>query len=371
MFVVLGVVIGTLAGRMPDLKAQADLTDGALGIALVGVPVGSLLAIQLTARVISAFGSGPVTRCGSVVMGLAVLLLPLAHGLVGLLGALLVLGAGVGLTDTAMNAQAVTVERGLGRRIMSSMHACASLGMLLGALGATLAVRLGWGIGVHVLVVAVVGVAAAAVAGLGLLPGAADAHSGPTGTADGKRRHPWTATLVLLSATALLAWLTEHAMADWSAVYLRDGLGSGPVVATVGYAAFTVAMVAMRLLGDAVTTHLGAARVLRLGGLVVGAGLGGGLLSDTVAGTIAGFGLVGIGMAVVVPITFTEAGNLPDVPPARAVSRLAGTAYTGSLLGPPLVGWVAEATSLRTALLLLAAGCVAIGIASPRAVGHR
>ena len=172
----------------------------------------------------------------------------------------------------------------------------------------------------------------------------------------------WSGTLVLLAVVALLAWMREHAVADWSAVYLRDRLGASASLATFGYALFAAAMVATRFLSDRVVARFGPRRVLRWGGLLAGVGLTVGLATGTVAGGVVGFGLVGIGMAGVVPVVFTAAGNQPGITAGHAGQRVAGVAFTGSLVGPPLIGLVADVASLRVALLVVAAGAVLIGV---------
>jgi MFS family permease len=368
VFVLLGVMQGTLASRMPALKDSSGLTDGLLGLALLGIPIGSILAVQVTGRWIARRGSSPVTNVSVVVMCTTMVLPAFAPGFVTLLIALILVGIGIGLTDTAMNAHAVTVEKGFRRPIMSSFHGFASLGALLGALCGLIAAHAQVGPQWHF---AIIGAVTLGI-GLGirttLLPGAADAHPVDETTPPRSHRTPWTGTLVLLAGIALLAWMTEHAIADWSAVYFRDHLQASGSVATYGYAAFALFMVITRFLADRATATLGPRLVLRLGGLTAGLGLAAGLASDSVIGSTIGCALVGVGMAGIVPIVFTAAGNQPGTTAASAVSKVAGVAFTGSLIGPPLIGLIAELTSLRTALFVVAAAAVVIGAVGPRAV---
>jgi MFS family permease len=376
VFVLLGVVQGTLAGRdaeqgqaeQPALKEYAGLTDGLLGLALLGIPAGSILAVQVTGRWIAHRGSSPVTNTSVIIMCLTAVLPAFAPGFTTLLTALVLVGIGIGLTDTAMNAHAVTVEKGYRRPIMSSFHGFASLGALLGALGSLIAAHARIGTQLQFPVVGAVTLGIALLVRTLLLPGAADAHQADESATRRTHRTPWTGTLVLLAGVALLAWMTEHAIGDWSAVYFRDHLHASGSVATYGYAAFAAFMVITRFLADKVTAVLGPRRVLRLGGLIAGLGLATGLATDTVAGSTIGCALVGVGMAGIVPIVFTAAGNQPGTTAASAVSKVAGVAFTGSLIGPPLIGLVAELTSLRTALFIVAAAAVVIGVVGPRAV---
>ena len=369
IFVLLGSMQGTLASRMPALKTNAGLDDGLLGLALLGIPLGSILAVQVTGRWIGRRGSSPVTNVGVIFMCAAVVTPAFAPGFVTLLAALTMVGIGIGLTDTAMNTHAVTVEKGYRRPIMSSFHGFASLGNLLGALGGLVAAYAGvpprfdsrWS------------------GALGWRPACWSAllccpvPPMPrwlivTSSARSRPRDPWSGTLVLLAGIALLAWMTEHAIGDWSAVYFRDHLNASGSVATYGYASFATCMVVTRFLADRLTARLGPAWMLRCGGLVAGIGLGAGLISDSLIGATIGCGLVGIGMAGIVPIVFTAAGNLPGISAGSAVSKVAGVAFAGSLIGPPLIGLTADLTSLRTGLFLVAAAALVIGLAGPAAV---
>ena len=382
VFVLLGVVQGTLASRMPALKAHAALSDGLLGLALLGVPLGSILAVQVTGRWMARRGSAPVTVIGAVIMCATAVAPAYATSFTLLAGALVLLGVGIGLTDTAMNAHAVLVEKGHARPIMASFHAFASLGNLMGAVLGAGAARLALAPQMHFPVVAAAALVVTLVVHRGLLPGSADAADGvrtgsvPVVDEHGTSLPPqvrrpgggWSGTLVLLAVVALLAWMSEHAVADWSAVYLRDRLGASASLATYGYALFAAAMVLTRFLSDRVVARVGPRQVLRWGGLLAGVGLAVGLASGTVVGGVVGFGLVGIGMAGVVPVVFTAAGNQPGISAGHAVSKVAGVAFTGSLVGPPLIGLVADLLSLRAALLVVAVGAVLIGVLGPVAL---
>jgi MFS family permease len=372
VFLLLGVVQGSLASRMPALKVHAGLSDSLLGLALLGIPAGSILAAQITGPWMARRGSSSVMVAGGALMCVALVTPAYAPTFPTFLAAMIIVGFGIGLTDTAMNAHAVAVETGYARPIMSSFHAFVSLGNLVGAaIGAAAAGLL---IAPQVQFPVVTGltlVAGVAIRGA-LLPATADVSSpGPLDAGRPARATRWTLTLVLLAGVALLAWMTEHAIADWSAVYLRDQLAAPSDVATYGYGVFAAFMVVTRFVSDRMVARLGAQRALRWGGLLAGGGLAVGLLTATVAGTVVGCGLVGIGMAGVVPIVFTAAGNSPGTSAGHAVSKVAGVAFAGSLVGPPLIGFTAGLTSLRTALFLVAAAAILIGLVGPRAVRAR
>lgn len=373
----LGVVQGSLAARMPALKAHAGLSDALLGLALLGIPLGSILAVQFTGRWIAHRGSARVTVIGAAVMITTLVSTAWATNFALLTATLVAVGVGVGLTDTAMNAHAVQVERGYRRPIMSSFHGFASLGNLVGAAAGGAAARLAADTRLHFPLVAVVSILTLLAVRGALLPASADRIEQHTVEipADAaprmQRSNRWTPTLALLAAVALLAWMTEHAIADWSAVYLRDGLGESGAVATYGYALFAACMVITRFLSDRVTARIGPQRVLRWGGLIAGVGLGVGLLSGGTLPAVLGCGLVGIGMAGIVPAVFTAAGNTPGISAGHAVSKVAGVAFAGSLVGPALIGLVAEVTSLRAALLIVAVAALLIAAVGPAAVRRK
>ncbi|CNF98681.1 integral membrane protein [Mycobacterium tuberculosis] len=154
----------------------------------------------------------------------------------------------------------------------------------------------------------------------------------------------------MLGAIGLCSFVGEGAMADWSAVYLREDLGTGPGAAGLGYAGCAVAMTAGRLGGDRVVARFGPVAVLRAGALAAALGLGCGLAAGHPAAAVAGFTLFGLGAAVVAPVTFSAAGNLPGVPAAAGISRVTAIGYAGLLGGPPVIGFVAQGAGLGWAL---------------------
>jgi predicted MFS family arabinose efflux permease len=364
VFIVFGVLVGVLYARMPSIKEHAGLTDGTLGIALLGYSLGSLVTIYLAGRLIARRGSSPVTVAGLAVASLSFPFVPLASSLGPLIVALACAGAGLGLTDAAMNAHAVIVQDRYGRSIMSSFHGCASLGMLVGAGVGAASAHLGLSLTQLFVPLDAGGVVFALAAGRFMLPGSADVATSRTGD----HRAPWSLTLALLAAVAFLALLTEWAIGNWSAVHLQDDLGADPAFAAYGYGAFTLAMVCTRFLGDGVIRRLGPRILLRAGGLLVASALLAGLIAGDAVVFVIACGAVGIGMAVVVPVIFTTAGSIPGAPSASAVSKVIGVGYSGSMIGPPVIGLFASATSLTTALYLIAASGAVVGIAGPIAV---
>lgn len=333
--------------RIPDMQARLGLGDGALGLALLGVAAGALAAMFPTGGLIARYGSRPVARVAAIAFAGALALPPLAPNLPLLALALVALGAGNGALDVAMNAQAATVERRYGRPIMSSFHALFSVGGLVGAgVGGSVA---GHGIGPTpqlagaALVVGVVSILVTP----GMLPASADAAPDHAPFARPSR------VLLALGVVAFCVLLGEGAMADWSALYLRDGTGAGPGLAAAGYASFSLAMAAGRFAGDRLTMRVGRARLVRAGGALAALGLASALALARPWAAIVGFGVVGAGLSIVFPAVLAAAGGLPGSTPGTAIAAVSTFGYAGLLAGPPLIGFVAQAFTLRSGLAVV------------------
>lgn len=366
IFLLNGAATANWLVRIPAVQEKLGLSEGALGVALFGVAVGALASMPLTGRLVARFGSRPVTRVAALIFAAVFVLPPLAPSAAGLFGALVVLGAGHGALDVAMNAQAATVERHYGRPIMSGVHALFSLGGLAGAaMGGIIASR-GVGPLAHLAVMSVV---VALVAGRitdGMLPASADAA--PEHVAAVRPR----GTLLTLGVVAFCVLLGEGAMADWSAVYLRDVTGAGVGLAAAGYAAFSLAMGAGRLAGDALRLRIGPTPIVRAGGALAALGLASALVSDGPWTAILGFGAVGAGLSIIFPLVLATASVTPGSPPGPAIATVSTFGYAGFLAGPPLIGFVAEAVTLRGGLaVVVVTSVVASGLAGGlrRAVG--
>src|SRR5918998_1888543 len=269
IFFLSGFGFGNWAVRIPAVQERLGLGEGLLGLALLGMAVGSLVSMPLAGGLISRLGSRRVVGATALAYSLMLPLLAVAPNLVSLVAALALVGAATGSLDVSMNAQAVAVEKGLGRPIMSSFHAAFSLGGLAGAaVGGAVAA---WGVGVapHLTGVAGVSLAAFVLAYRLMLPAGADKRE--KGEPAFARPTRALAGLGIISFCVLLG---EGAMADWSAVYLNGPLGTGPGFAAAGYAAFSVAMAAGRLFGDRLAQRFGPVWLVRSGAAVAAVGLG-------------------------------------------------------------------------------------------------
>ena len=348
VFFVNGVVIGTWVVRIPAIKDELGLGEGLLGVALLGAAVGALLAMPLVGALVSRFGSRRVVGTTALLLTLSLVLPALAPSLLFLALALAMLGAANGGLDVAMNAQAVAVERGYGRPIMSSFHAAWSFGGLAGAaLGGLLASR-AVGPLPHFSTVAILAAIAFACAYGALLPSRADAsEEGAPAFARPTR------ALLGLGIMAFCVLLGEGAMGDWSAVYLDDTLGTGPGFAAAGYAAFSLSMAFGRLFGDRLTERLGPVTLVRSCGALAAVGLGVALAAAQPLVALVGFACAGAGFSIVFPTALSAAGRTGDMSTGPALAAVSTAAYTGFLIGPPFIGFLAELTGLGYALYLV------------------
>ena len=355
VFFVNGVVIGTWVVRIPAIKGELGLGEGLLGVALLGAAVGALVAMPLVGALVSRFGSRRIVGTTALLLALSLVLPALAPSLLLLVLALVVLGAANGGLDVSMNVQAVAVERGYGRPIMSSFHAAWSFGGLAGAaLGGLLASR-GVGPLPHFSVVAVLAAIAFAGAYGALVPSQADASE--RGAPAFARP---TRALFGLGVMAFCVLLGEGAMGDWSAVYLDDTLGTGPGFAAAGYAAFSLSMAFGRLFGDKLTERLGPVTLVRACGALAAVGLGVALAAAQPLVALVGFACAGAGFSIVFPTALSAAGRTRNMATGPALAAVSTAAYTGFLIGPPFIGFIAELTGLGYALYLVVALSAAI-----------
>jgi len=358
-FLIHSAISGTWAPRLPAIKADLGLSDGELGTALVGLAIGLLAGTQSAGAPVDRFGSRAVMRAGFPLLCAALLLPGVAGSGPALFGALLVLGLASGLLDVAMNTQGIEVERALGRPILSGLHGLWSVGLGLGAGAAVLAAAADLDPLAHFAIVAALLALASVVAMRGLL---APRHLAAEAAGDGLEVR-WTARLLLLGGLAFCSFVGEGSASDWSAVYLAQELSASPSTAAGAFAAFAVAMAAGRFGADPLRARFGPVALVRGGGALAAAGLLLGLLVHGPVAAIAGFALLGAGLGPVVPIVFSAAGDVAPGATGHAVSRVATLGYVGSVVGPIAIGWLAQGTSLRTALglVVLLAGLIALG----------
>ncbi|MFG2840703.1 MFS transporter [Streptomyces zaomyceticus] len=340
VFCVHGAVTGSFATRIPWIQEHAGVSAGQLGLALAFPALGASVAMPLAGAISHRFGARTALRGLLTLWTLALTLPSLAPNIWGLCGALFVYGATAGMSDVAMNALGVETENRLGKSIMSSLHGMWSAGALIGSAAGTVAAHLGGDARLHHLIAALVLTAL----GLFFCQGVLDLRSTPEEDPPPRFSLPPKSALII-GAIGFCAVFAEGASLDWSAVYLRDELGSSAGLAAASTTAFALTMTVARLVGDRVVDRFGAVRTVRVGGAV--ATLGGAMvvLAPHAAVAMAGFGLIGLGVAVVVPLAFAAAGRSgPN--PSQAIAGVATITYTSGLIAPSAIGGIADATSL-------------------------
>ncbi|MGH3239111.1 MAG: MFS transporter [Spirillospora sp.] len=360
-FVVHGLLVAAWVARIPKIKEQLALSEGSMGVALLGAPIGIVIAVRFAGRIVARWGSRATTIAAGICCAASLVPLGLAWNIGALILSLLLMGATLGLMDVAMNAQGVAVERGYGRPLMSGLHGWYSIGTLVAALIGSGAAHADVPVPLHLTAAAVVLAAVLAIGCRNLLDRSADSLPEPPQDADFSAGQAASAPssgvlgssrwlLIMLGVIGLCSFVGEGAMADWSAIYLREDLGTGAGAAGLGYVGCAVAMTIGRLAGDRIVARFGPVRVLRTGSLVAALGLGSGLLAGHPVAAVAGFTLFGFGVAVVAPVTFSAAGNVPGVPAAAGIARVTGVGYLGLLGGPPVIGFIAQGVGLTWAL---------------------
>ncbi|MFV0425545.1 MAG: MFS transporter [Beutenbergiaceae bacterium] len=358
-FVGVGLLLAVWLVHIPVVQGRAELSHDALGFALLALGAGSFVAMQLAGVTVSRLGAKPVVVAGLTLMATTLILPALAWDVWSLSVALFCFGAGNGLCEVSMNAEAVEIEADIGRPIMSSFHAMFSVGTAVGAgLGALLQAT-PMGIGASFGLVCALGVALAVAVAL-LLPardrarfGAREEATTSTSAAPNLRLR-----IVIMAVLAFLLFLAEGVANDWSALHAGEQFNVSTSAAAFAYGTFAVSMTVGRLVIDRIVLVAGPVRVVRYGSALAALGLVVVMLSSQFALALAGWAIFALGLAGVVPQIFSSAGNLPVARRPVILSRVVGAGYIGLLAGPAIVGFFAEAWTLNTALILPVLVCV-------------
>ncbi|MNX86055.1 Inner membrane protein YbjJ [compost metagenome] len=349
-FFVSGAVLASWVPHIPAMQRALHLSPGLLGLVLLSPALGAVIAMLVSGGLCARWGHARVNRAATFVYCCAVPLTVVAPHPFWLACILVAMGFNNGTLGVAMNAEAIEVERAYGRGINSSFHALYGLGLLAGSSAGGLVIGMGGSPLVHLL-------AAAALLGL-LGVGASFRYLSEAPPKAAAGRAPLfvrpTRFLLLLGIGTFSCSLIEGAMADWAGIYLRDVRGAAPGLAAMGFAAYSFAMTLSRFAGDSLNQQLGKRGLVRLGGFLGVAGVALALSVPHPLAAVAGFGLVGLGMANVVPNFFSDAAREPTMPPSRAISAVSSLGYAGILMGPPIIGAVAQLSSLSAAMGVVA-----------------
>jgi len=360
VFALNGAVMGNWVARIPAAADQTHSSPAILGLALLSVAVGAVIAMPLVGRLCARVDSRHVVTAAAASNCLALPLLALARSPLALAGALAVFGASTGATDVSMNVNAVTAIRNAGRPLMPLFHGGFSTGGMIGAgLGGLAAAHLG--MRTHFTLAAAVGLLVLAIVRR-RLPADPSSPEQPAGqqTPEAAPARQFDATIAVLGAIVFCVAVGEGATGDWSALYMRDVMHSGATLAAAGYTVFSVAMAASRFSGAAVLgrfsparTMVGSCALAATGALVV-------VVAPAAPVALLGFAVVGAGLAYGFPVALNAAGAHPSGS-GPAIGVVTAIGYTGFLAGPPLIGFVSQWAGLRAGLSLVAVAA-AIGL---------
>jgi MFS family permease len=364
-FVVNGFTAGTFVARIPDIKEILAISDGVLGLSLLFVSIGVFAGLRPAGRNSARYGSRPVILWGTLAI---VISLPIVGWLPSLGFAwfgLFVFGFALATQDVSMNAHAVVIEQRAGRRLMSTFHAMFSVGTLFGGILGGIFSQLeisplnqGYVLAITYLIVLYF-------IRVLILPASVDQH--PITKSKGERS---PIIFWIFGIFGLFAALSEGAAGDWGGVLARDAFDATPFVSTLPYIVYTLAMVIGRLSGDFLAHKFGASQIIAAGGILSSVSLTLGLIVGGIPALMISWFLLGIGLSVVIPLMFSAAGTLAStkyqgvISPPQAIARVSGVSYFGFVIGPPVIGFLAELIELRWALFFLVALCFSLIFAS-------
>lgn len=358
MFLANGFVMGAWAPQIPLLLPRHGITESVLGLLIIGLGAGAVAAMLFAGRMIGRYGVRAVLRVFSLAVVPVLPLVVLAPNLPLLALAMALMGAMIGCMDVAMNANAVEVERSLGRAIMSSSHGFWSLGGFSGGvLGALTLARIGPEAQALATAAMVLLVVLAALPAIHDHPATSPAQEAPP-----TPLLPRDPALWLLGAMALFSMVPEGAVLDWAALYMQQEFDSPLTRAGLAFALFSGAMAVMRFAGDGLRNRFGAVRTLRASALIGASGLGLAAVAPADGLALAGFALAGLGVANMVPVMFSAAGNHPGLPKGAGIATVTMVGYAGILIAPGTIGLIAEALGFRLTYAALALLLVMVGL---------
>jgi len=347
VFFICGIGHGTWAPRLAELKEQVGASDGELGLALLMIGVGALIAMPLTGLLIGHFGSRRICFAMALAHGLVFPLQVFAWNWVVLGLAMMLYGLAISSLDVAMNVQATEIERRYGKPIMSSFHGVYSVGDMAGAFLTGIAASIVLGLTSHFFIAAL----AMLIIGVGgcflmIVDQKTEPSSGPTFVLP-------KGALIVIGIIAFAALVAEGSVGDWSAIYLSEHQGADTKTAAIALTVFAFAMAIMRFAGDRLVHRFGPFTILQVSGSLAAIGLTIALLAPSPAVAILGYGLAGLGIAVLFPITLSIAPRFSGLSPSASVAAVATLGYGGFLVGPPVIGILADYTSLPLSLSLV------------------
>lgn len=363
LFFVAGFLFAIWGVHIPTVKAAYGLDVGAVGALVLAAAMGSVIGLTQAGGLIARHGAPRIAAWGGLVSAAAIVLLLRMPGVFVLAALLAVFGLAMGLLDMAMNADASELERAAGQPLMSAFHGMFSLGGMAGAGAGGLMFRFGVAPQLQLLAVAICSAVLVAWS-VRQMQVAPPPGAGAAPPAHGRFVLP-RGRLGLLGLLAALGFVVEGAIYDWSVLFMASERGAPQEQAALAYASFSAAMAATRFVGDRLRARWSAEGLLRASAALAALALALVLLSPSVPLALAGFALVGVGLANVVPVLFSAAAQVPGVSPAHGISAVAAVGYCGFMVGPSVIGFVAHGSSL-TAALGLVVGCAVLQAALAR-----
>ena len=347
MFFINGFVHANLATRFPRIQELFKIDNGTLGLVLLATSMGALFAMPFTGWLIIRNGSRKIGIISVFSYCIFIPLIPLLHGLVGLVIVFFVIGVTAGMLDVSMNSQAVMVEQRLRKPIMTSFHALFSIGMVAGAACGSVFIKLQSTLEFHFSIITILSISGALWARYHLI------HDKPQEKQDGPAFQLPNVAMVSIGVIAFCCMLGEGAMADWSTNYMENISGANKALAPIGLSAFALAMTIGRLFGDSARSKYGDRRLLIACSIVSSFGLSLSMIFIAPYTVITGFFIVGLGLSVIVPIAYSIAGNTKDLPAGVGLAMVTTVGYSGFLFGPPIIGFLADWQTLRISFVLV------------------
>lgn len=364
-FMMNGFAIGILVSQLPDYKFHLKISNGALGAALFLLAGGVLSALGPSGRAAAKHGSGGITILGSIAVIITLPLVGLSFNYISFCISLYLFGYAVAFQDVAMNTHAVTLEQRFKRRVMSTFHALYSLGALAGSACGGFMAQFHTKAVIQESLASLLFLAVLLYMKSRFLPASSDQQEPRQHKRPKRPTIFWVMGLLGMSAS-----IGEGSAGDWGGVLARTTFHSSPFVGTLPFICFSTTMVTGRFLGDRLAHRFGPGQLLFFGGLCAGIGLGTGLLIGGIGGEIFGWIFLGAGLCMVIPMIYSEAGTIAinkfsgTIAPSEAVATVSGISYFGFVVGPPIMGYISEAITLRWAMLVPAALALAAAAGS-------
>ncbi|MGW5155683.1 MFS transporter [Nonomuraea wenchangensis] len=343
-FVLAGLMVGTMTVRIPALTDKLGLSESMVGSVLLVWGLGALVTMQSMRRVMARLGSRTVLRVGGPLTALSLVAVAFAPDLPLLMVAVAFFGMAFGMVDVAMNAQGSTVEQAYGRPLMNGMHAGWCVGAITAGGVGSLSIAIGLSFTANVALIGLVALPLMIAVGRTHLP---EPPAAERAVATGRRRLP--PIVYLLGAIMFFAFMVEGTVADWNGLYMRDELGAPEAVAALGYPVFEAGMLIARLTGDRLRVRYGVRGMLTVSGLATAGFFAAVLLAPAALVAVGAMFFVGLGVATISPLTLSLAGTATTTP-GPAIAQAGAMGYAGLLLGPVVIGFLSDATTLRTAL---------------------